>query len=812
MILSKEQKKFLISFSSQIEESCLRLKTDVEFTQSFKNVYFENGEGLLHILIKGYIYDYSRYSDITHHILNNSNLSLFDCAKDKTNAYHIFESHYDKIIHSFKVDTKTISLFSSKYIELLSFKTSVFKNNTLPIKVYFDALNFFIRYKQKEYIQKTLTLKTYNEQYTYCEKDLILIFSLDDPIFLERFLKKFNISKTQFSQYIFHHDFNENSKCNALSFCIRKNYLSIANHLLDKYPLLLNGQIENIERKNPFKETIFFLPYPLIDAIYINNISIFDKILSKMDIADILQCITIEQPYYPFSKKTSDIADYSQLEYICYSDSQYFDRIKPLFFEFSILKDNYLNVSLLKRILSSSCSFSHIKEMTNLLINHEHFSIPDGIIVPFFSVLLKNISHRINQKNQYTINDKDIYDITELYCLLKAKGLDIWYASDLYSPPIIKLPLLFSSLDSSGLNFNIQPKAQYHSHCLITEEYIEPLHILLKQNSLNDYYNDPHVLATLQFIYDKTIHTKNVSYSYSNTLEIIFHKQDSLVFSLLKEEDISFYKMKEYRNLLNFSVFSKLETVSPSYFEHIAPFLINSDIDLFTEINNFKLIYLFFKFNTSEIILDTLLKRHSQYIEETVSELSKNIHFWLHLPNDDNIWNYIKKNNANFSSLSTTKEILEYDIERHYILIEKYFEYGGIYPPCSSLKNIVKYKELTKCAFLFKKYPEMMRLVDEKNNYSLFYILRMFEKDIKNSEPQLKIYEEIIETYFLYDKIYTFEKTKKSQKPLNNVIEIWKGCHHIKESYPHLSTIFSYKILNNTLENKSHLTMRKIKV
>lgn len=259
MALTQEQKNTISHISQNPKEVLKDFKERAYYLKSFKDEFFQDGNGLLSkVLYQYFLTNDDNFFQLYQYIIENSNISIFDNKGHKPSAL----SYLDGLKGSFHdYPNKLFKVLEITDTSQINFHSYILERHIV------DLYNSGMKEKASRSISK------YKSFLTNYRDLLTVIIQNDDDLYFNSLIKKINLY--DFKQIDFHKDFNNQSPFkNILYFSLENKSEKIAKILIEEFPDLVSNEKTSLysNKKNT----------PILQSIH-NESNLIRSILSIMD-------------------------------------------------------------------------------------------------------------------------------------------------------------------------------------------------------------------------------------------------------------------------------------------------------------------------------------------------------------------------------------------------------------------------------------------------------------------------------------------------------------------------------------------------
>ena len=798
MALSQLQKKTLdLIFSSPdiVLEQMLSGKVNVN---SFKNKFYQNGRGLIHIILDFYLQDKKRYQTILKYVLNSSNLSIDDCVGRKPSAIQEFYQN--------NFTTKN-HIPDKENLNTLYFLT---KENGIKVddQTFSRALKYISKSNEHELFDSLLaSRKKIANDYNW--KDIVenLIVNND----LKRFkdvlalLPSLHTEIKSFkSTFLNRESYSSKEISNLLTLASRTSN-DIALFLLKEFDLELTGRVkeknhfQNIyDNYSNYNKIKYESVQPLTEAFLSNNISIFKEIFSSLGEYKISQLVFKNSLF----KHTDNLDNLIKL---------ILDDVSSEFYSF--FKNN------IESIITNEKSSSNKRILLSNILG-ANISMEDKFY--FASQIIPNIE-RDTDKKQYrnnnlldefflslysqNINSENINIAGKILALTLENQQKTAYNQTIYTLSLFNNPKLFQTLLANGLDItlnddnddkNKQRKNPLYFYYELTENITNYDLKRFRENinpaKLNKTFN------LLKMINPHGIYETINGY---NLLEYSLHKKDIILFNNLTDKEIINFSQ---RNPLN--NFQKPTDEEQQIYEIMCKRLFTLNVSFFSDNNHF-----FMLLNNCKDydFIDTVLEKE----QKNIVELSEDKNFWNYIDNQT-LTDYVISKGANYSSRESIYYIANHLSDDQFNL---YITNNGKVKFQEDTDNLLHYliknNHYIKATTIIKKYPELTNEINLQNKIPLSYLIVDFNKQcIKNEKtPKDKYNKSFRKQIDLFKTYLTFGQLSNESKSKKLFDEQIKKYNYIEKIIPELKSLLLYKKIEASIETKNiEKIHKKIKI
>lgn len=821
MALSQAQKKFINVVISNPQQAFDDIKSGNINLNSYKNEFFQSGEGLLHFMVLGLKDNASIYFSMILHVLQNSTLSLQDYSGRKESAWKFLTDSYNKdfnnnvLLNDYKIAQRT------KHLE---WTVEFLKNDKKA------EYHLFISTLAKLAENKDLAL--YDELYTYIPKQkthsisygslLSALIKNNDVNRLEQIVQDDDVKKammTKGASIYRNGKKNDNELSNFLVFAISCRNFEAAKYLMEQ-GLNIDGTVEIVKTSygyssyNPYssgynhgsssRRECKYAVSAFTESINANMFEIYKQIFTSSPIEQLEPSLlkfvtTYVNPYRTHgSSQIVHLLNHENPQFKEYFQSRYSDIIKKA--------DKKLNI--LAQVLLSNIPFDEMKVMIEQsLINITEDDRSKSHSHLYAQGLINNILQR-------DLNDLNVcHHAAQCLVALQQAGLNTYNTDALYTEKFFSSPLLIKEMIIQGWDFesNLPRKDNENKNPTnVLNIFLE----LYSKNNTNLQQDIDNVRLSLQALYDMNSTNRFLPNKGMNLLENTLNKRNTLIFDLLSDDDI--LKFNELANKSPAHYFGYKAEIDINYF---AKRLIDLNIDFFTmigaessgHVNKTIPFYKLLEENADQKLMDTVLKNQNQDIHE----LSKETVFWNYVVSDETA-QYVKERGANFDNPQMLKDVCTYATKG----IRMYLKYGGNTSWRDGDNNNVLHTLLEhkhagfELAFPIVEFaPQLCSETNRHGKFAISYFMPEIErtcvKNIGVKHPE-DAHAKKLDLLVNYLETGLDDATPKALKFLRQQMDKYTAVYN---EIPHLRVLMEFNHLQKTIKPQENVVVkRKVKI
>lgn len=767
MALSQLQKKTLDLIYTSPDIVLEQIQNGKVNVDSFKNEFYQNGRGLIHIVLDFYSKDKNTYEKLFKYILNNSNLSIDDCTGRKPSAaQELFQNNFSTKNHKpdkenlkslyFLVKENGVRASDQTFNRALKYLS---QDNELQL---FDNLLYSRKKIVNDYNWKDIVENLINQDDVKRFKNVLtLIPSLHEE------LKSFKAASLQRES----HSLKEAS--NLLTLAVI-NSDDISLFLLQESDIDLTGKIKeakyssiNYENYSNYNKIKYEAVQPLTQAYLNNKFFIFKKIFSKLDKQQISQLVL----------RTSVVDKAENLTKLILNDisSDFYNFLKNSIEDIVLREKSSLNKkSLLLNVLGCNIPMKDKLHFALHIIPHieeQKEEYGNNLLDSFFPSLY-------SQK----LNSEDIDIAGKILNLTLKNNHKTAYNQSIYTLSLFNNPELFQTLIANGLDITLSDDNDEHH-----KERKNPFYFYYNLTENINHYDlkkfrekidIPQLNKTFNLL--KIINPDGIYETISNynLLDYSLHKKDIILFNNLTDKEIiTFVKRNPLKNLHKPS-----EEDQPIY-ETMCKRLFKLNVSFFSDNEHFFMLLNNCKdFN----FIDKVLEKE----QKSIAELSEDKKFWNYI-DTQKITDYVISKGANYSSRENLYYIAQCmsDID-----FDLYITNGGKIKFQEDSDNLLHYliknNLCVKATTLIENYPNLTHEINLQNKIPLSYFIVDFNRQCaKNKDESPSRYDlsfrkqiNLFKTYLNLGQLSNDSKAKKLfEEQINKYNDIEKIIPDLKE-------------------------------
>lgn len=816
MALTQAEKNFISLMSSKPKEAFEKIIEKKIDLQNFKNSFYNDGTGLIHILVNGYSQDKDTYKPIIEYIMQNSNLCLSDKSTrgnvhSGLNFYKESYSAFFNLQYEFSEKSKQHILNYMELFNLSKNKDPYVAKEVLTLlynqNLNEDFSNFFSQHK---------AILTKNSQ--NLSSLLKIIINREDIDLLKTMFVNFPDLKQDINSYDFlKKEIREDDYSNILIYALHNNLNKISEFLINNTDINLDGKISSSNSYFHNHYSTYNNKYPKVHTHSLwksaRNIDMFKLILSKMNSVDVATCIFADTKAFNPSKYSTENKNFYSLilaDKNSEKSEEIFDLLTPYIYEYKnnnlkFKDEDYLekmryenNNSKFLKVLFQESSLDFINKKLPDII--EKFK-PDNLD----TYALQNITNSLLYKI-YSIKNMQLEDYNNIEHILKSSR---HFLSNKPDSSVICSDMFYTDIKIFNImndNFNLDSISLLDEYSKLIKQGKRFSSLTLKikdketdmnkERENNLFNNEKEIINILK----KNILNDNTS---KELLHNAIAYSQPLLINAFSDNDI-LESIKKH-NCLQQNVSQE----SLIHYEYITNKLINLKYN-FTEepIENKSSLHYLLSNNVDIKIIHNALKNSTLPIEE----LSKDSIFHYSV-NTEEIADYVLNNGADYSNNETIKSLFYKEDSLKYYLknggsVDYVDENGG-----NILHYLISTKHYDAAHIVLDFYPDLATDINKQQKFAISYMLKDLNKDCEeyfkragsrgSKSNDLETKEKILNQFFLSG----LDSSKT--KPLKFLKEQLEKYPYILLLDESLSSKLEYGTLKKRIIDKTPLSNSK---